>query len=217
MKWMPMKRSGRSVAEARRVLALICGVLVGFQGLAAANEAIIASVYHRQSINPPSDTGMTVCYGFVCRRRYEIDFAGSGQKALSAILAAGKASPEAERAAVAKAVAWFDRRVGPLIGTSRRVARADFRNGDDAGNFDCIDTSTNITSLLLLLSKWKLLRHHSVSATRFRGNLLFGQTPHNTAVLIASGTGRGWAVDMWTTRYGAPAEVKPIEQWLQEN
>jgi hypothetical protein len=196
--------------------ALICGALMGFQCHAAGNEAIISSVYSRQSINPPSDTGMTVCYGFGCRRRYEVDFAGQGRRALAAILAAGRASPKAERAAVARAVAWFDRRVGPLTGTSRRVARADFRNRDDAHNFDCLDTSTNITSLLLLLSKWKLLRYHTVAETRFRGNILVGQTPHNTAVLIES-NGDAWTVDMWTTRYGAPAEVMPLDRWLKEN
>jgi hypothetical protein len=195
---------------------LIVSGLVGFQAVATGNEAIVANVYNRQSINPPGSTGMTVCYGFGCRRRYDIDFGGQGQRALAAILASGKASPAAERQAVAKAVAWFDRRVGPVIGTSKRVARADFRSGDDAGNFDCIDTSTNITSLLLLLSKWKLLRHHTVGETRFRGNFLVGQTPHNTAVLVAS-TGDAWAIDMWTTKYGAPAEVMPIERWLKEN
>jgi len=198
-------------------LVLMCGVLLAPQGLVAGYDAIVTDVYDRQSINPPSDTGMTVCYGFGCRRRFEIDFLGLDQKALGEILAGGKSSPEAERAAVAKAVGWFDRRVGPVIGTSRRVARADFRNYDDAHNFDCIDTSTNITSLLLLLSKWKFLHHHTVGETRFRGNILVGQTPHNTAVLIASATGKAWTVDMWTTRYGAPAEVMPLERWLKEN
>jgi hypothetical protein len=199
------------------VLVLMCGVLAAPQDLPAGYDAILNDVYNRQSINPPSDTGMTICYGFGCRRRYEIDFEGPDRKAIAYILAAGKASPEAERAAVAKAVGWFDRRVGPVIGTSRRVSRADFRHRDDAHNFDCHDTSTNVTSLLLLFAKWNLLRHHTVGETRFRGNILFGQTPHNTAVLIASATGQAWSIDMWTTKYGAPAEVMPIERWLNEN
>jgi len=198
-------------------LVLMCGVLVAPQGVPASYDAIVRDVYDRQSINPPSATGMTVCYGFGCRRRHEIDFEGPDKKALEAIIAAGKASPEAERAAVAKAVGWFDRRVGPVIGTARRVVRADFRHLDDAHNFDCHDTSTNVTSLLLLLAKWNLLRHHTVGETRFRGNILVGQTPHNTAVLIATGTGQAWSIDMWTTTFGAPAEVMPIERWLQEN
>ena len=41
--------------------------------------------------------------------------------------------------------------MGSMIGTDRRVARADFRTGDDKHNFDCWDTTRNGTSLLLVL------------------------------------------------------------------
>ena len=85
--------------------------------LSAPQEALYSTV----SIYPPSANSMTVCYGFVCRRREILDFTPADRNALTQILAAGRASAAAERAAVQKAVIWFDRRMGPLIGTGGKA------------------------------------------------------------------------------------------------
>ncbi len=113
-----------------------------------------AELYTSVSINPPSATEMTVCYGFVCRRRAILDFSAADRKTLTQIVSAGKASPAAERAAVQKAVVWFDKRMGPEIGTATRVARADIRNRADANNYDCWDSTRNVSSFLLVLQEW---------------------------------------------------------------
>ncbi len=163
-----------------------------------------ADLYTSVSINPPSATEMTVCYGFVCRRRAMLDFSAADRKVLTQIMSAGKASPAAERAAVQKAVVWFDKRMGPQIGTTARVARADIRNRADATNYDCWDSTRNVSSFLLVLQEWGLLKHHTVSNPRYRGNIFAMQLPHNTAVLMEKASHVEWSVDMWTTRY-APA------------
>ena len=80
-----------------------------------------AALYTTVSIFPPSATSMTVCYSFVCRRREMLDFTPADRRALSKILGTGRSSAAAERAAVQKAVIWFDRRMGPIIGTDKRV------------------------------------------------------------------------------------------------
>jgi hypothetical protein len=185
-------------------------------GAMQLSDALV-ELYASVSIHPPSAERMTVCYGFVCRRRYIFDFTPADQKRLSEIMAPGRASAEAERKAVQQAVVWFDRRMGPLIGTARRIAYADFRYFDDKHNFDCYDTTRNTTSLLLVLQEWGLLRHHVVSEPRYRGNFLMLQTPHNTAVLADRNTGRMWVVDMWTKAYGELPDVMLVEQWLSEN
>src|SRR5260370_41557515 len=85
--------------------------------VAAELSAPQAALYSTVSIFPPSAQRMTVCYGFVCRRREILDFTAGDRNTLTQILAAGRASAAAERAAVQKAVVWFDRRMGPVIGT----------------------------------------------------------------------------------------------------
>jgi hypothetical protein len=177
----------------------------------------LSYLYTSVSMHPPTAERMTVCYGFGCRRRMIWDFTVGDRKALTDILAKGRASAEAERKAVQQAVAWFDRRVGPIIGTNKRIARADFRHFADQHNYDCFDTTRNTASLLLVMQDWGLLRHHFVGTPRFRGKFFLGQTPHNTAVLTEKASGRDWVVDMWTRAYAELPDVMTVEQWLTED
>lgn len=209
-----------------RRAALIYGAIVLsgqiLPGIVAAPHAAemsgeVAKLYESVSVNAPKDGSMTVCYGFVCRRRAVFDFTASDKKALTAIMNAGKASPAAERAAFQKAVVWFDRRLGPIIGTNIRIAFADFRHRADATNYDCWDTTRNVTALMLTLTDWGLLRHHTVSDPRYRGNPLKFQTPHNTAVLMEKVNRSEWAVDMWTVAFAQPPEVMTVSEWQDRN
>lgn len=196
--------------------ALFAGCAWMQPGNASSITPELAELYTSVSINPPSASEMTVCYGFVCRRRATLDFSDADRKALAQILSAGKASPAAERAAVQKAVVWFDKRMGPVIGTTTRVARADIRNRADASNYDCWDSTRNVSSFLLVLQEWGLLKHHTVGNPRYRGNIFAMQLPHNTAVLMETASRVEWVVDMWTTRYAQPPDVMLVEQWLKE-
>ena len=185
--------------------------------LAVELSASVAELYSKVSIFPPTAKSMTVCYGFVCRRRVMLDFTAGDRNALTQIMAAGRGSAAAERAAVRKAVIWFDRRMGPVLGTSTRVARADFRHRDDAHNYDCWDTTRNTTSLLLVLQQWGLLKFHGVGDPHYRGNALVLQTPHNTAVLVDRATRVEWVVDMWTRGYPQPPDVMTVQKWVKED
>jgi hypothetical protein len=175
-----------------------------------------SALYESVSIYAPNGNDMTVCYGFVCRRRFEFEFTAADKKALEAIMAKGKASPEAERVAIQNAVVWWDRRMAPLIGTSIRLPRADFRHRADATNYDCWDTTRNITGLMLLMQSWGYFRHHTVSDPRYRGNVLVLQTPHNTPV-IKDKAGGEWVVDMWTVGFAQPPQVMTVAQWMTED
>lgn len=199
------------------VIAAVFGIMVDAQPLSAMQLSPQQSeLYTSVSINPPSSSEMTICYGFVCRRRATLDFTAADRKALTQILAAGKATAVAERAAIQKAVIWFDRRVAPMVGTAGRVSRADIRSGADAKNFDCWDSTRNVSSFLLVLQEWGLLKHHTVGNPRYRGNILAMQLPHNTAVIVEKESRIEWSVDMWTTRYLQPPDVMLVEQWLKE-
>lgn len=177
----------------------------------------VAELYASVSIYPPSATSITVCYGFVCRRRHILDFTAGDRAALTAIMKAGRANAVAERAAVQKAVIWFDRRMGPILGTNKRVAKADFRFRDDAHNYDCWDTTRNTTSLLLVMQQWGLLKFHSIGDPKFRGYSLVLQTPHNTAVLVDRATKVEWVVDLWPRGYLQPPDVMTVAKWVTEN
>jgi hypothetical protein len=107
--------------------------------------------------------------------------------------------------------------MGPVIGTNKRVAKADFRYFDDKHNFDCWDTTRNTTSLLLVLQEWHLLKYHVVGDPHYRGNTLVLQTPHNTAVLVERATGVEWVVDLWPRGYLQPPDVMTVAKWVTED
>jgi hypothetical protein len=182
---------------------------------AAEVSAGIMQLYTSVSIYPPSASTMTVCYGFVCRRREMLDFSAGDRAALTRIMAAGHANAAAERAAVQKTVIWFDRRMGPILGTNKRVAEADFRANDDKHNYDCWDTTRNTTSLMLAMQMWNLFKFHTVGDPHYRGFSL-GQTPHNTAVLVERATKVEWAVDLWPRGYLQPPDVMTVAKWVTE-
>ncbi len=203
----------------RLMVALLGGGLFMAPAAAAAIEVsyAIERMYSSVEMPPPTASRMTVCYGFVCRLRTHLHFTPADRKALTDILDKGKASPEEERKSLQLAVNWLDRRMGPILGTNRRVARADIRHMDADHNYDCYDTTRNAVSLLLVLREWGLLRHHTVSDPRYRGTLIFGQTPHNTAVVKDRTTGEEWALDLWTKGYNELPEVMTIRRWVTEN
>lgn len=203
----------------RRIVAVLAAVVALGETVVPAGAGQlspqVAQLYSSVSIFPPTAAGMTVCYGFVCRRRHELAFGPGDRAALTRIMAAGKASAAAERKAVQAAVVWLDRKLGPVLGTDKRIARADFRYFDDKHNYDCWDTTRNTTSLLLVMQDLGLLKYHSVGDPKYRGNVLVLQTPHNTAVLVERATGAEWVVDMWTRAYAQTPEVMPVDQWVK--
>ena len=210
-------RGRQTRARLAVVLGVVGAALFGTPSKAAETSSAVAALYCSVSIYPPSTKSMTVCYGFVCRRREILDFTLADRNALTQTMAAGRASAAAERAAVQRAVVWFDRRMGPIIGTNKRVAKADFRYFDDRHNYDCWDTTRNTTSLLLVLQDWGLLKYHVVGDPRYRGNTLVLQTPHNTAVLVDRVTKVGWVVDLWPRGYLQPPDVMPVAKWVKED
>ena len=134
-------------AKRTELAGALCAAILSLSAMAPSRAAELSSgimqLYTSVSIYPPSASTMTVCYGFVCRRREMLDFGAADRAALARIMATGRANAAAERAAVQKAVIWFDRRMGPILGTDKRVAKADFRANDDKHNYDCWDTTTS--------------------------------------------------------------------------
>jgi hypothetical protein len=219
---MNLMRLWRQAGEPARglifALALLGSIPVAAAAPLRAGElsAAQAQLYSSVSIYPPSASAMTVCYGFVCRRREILNFTPGDRAALTQIMNSGHASAVAERAAAQRAVIWFDHRMGPVIGTSKRVANADVRALDDKHNYDCWDTTRNVTSLLLVLQQWGLFKFHDVGDPHYRGNPLVLQLPHNTAVLLDRASKVEWVVDLWPRGYGQPPDVMTLAQWQKE-
>jgi hypothetical protein len=194
-------------------IAVLC--LVWAAPAAADRASVEAAAYGGYSMSPPTTSFMTVCHGFGCRYRAELALTPADHAALKRLMAAGKGSAIKERGAVAAAGAWFDKRISAVADTKGHVARA---NRDymfnSAGQFDCIDSSRNTTSLLLLLDELGLLKYHTVAEPEARGHMIDFRPLHATAVLVEKATGVKWSIDAWTRAYGQAPEVMPLARWM---
>jgi hypothetical protein len=197
---------------ARILLFVACFFMIGDGAVLAAEEAF-AEIYAELSLRMPTPTLVVVCHAFGCNNQTHIVLSTSDRARLATLLAAGKASPANERRALAGAVQWFERRIGPVAGTTGRVARAGAAESHDPGQMDCIDLSANNTSLFLVLMQLKLLQHHRPELPVSRGFLVDGRMPHTTAVVSEIKSGQRWAVDNWTRKYGEMPEVLPLDDW----
>ncbi len=200
--------------------ALIFLIGVGFIAAGGAPPAsadfdsVVAATYSDFSLSPPSIDAINICHGFGCQFRDELALTGADRATLAKILGGGAGSAAAERRAIGAAGAWFDRRIGPVAGTVGHVARANREYMFDKRQMDCIDSSRNTTSLLLVLERLKLLHHHTVAEPEARGFIIDGRPPHATAVLIEKATGVKWSIDSWTRAYGQTPEIMPLAQWM---
>src|SRR5262249_47974798 len=120
--------------------------------LSGASALTIDEGYASVSLSRPTTRMVIVCHDFGCAQRTPVSRGPGDRAPWRRRPAPGGAWAEAERRAIAAAWAWFDRRVGPAAGTTHRVARATGLGGESkVGQMDCIDTSRNSTSLLLVL------------------------------------------------------------------
>jgi hypothetical protein len=190
---------------------LVCGPVQ-----AAEVEAAIAQKFEEWSLPVPHPGRVIVCHGFNCRYRTEIGLHKGDHVRLAGMMAAGRASPAAERRAVATAVAWLARRVAPEAGTAKARARANgIGDSGDPSQFDCIDTTTNTTTYLVVLERLGLLQHHRIQLPVSRHFFIDGGL-HTTAVLAERKSGRRWAIDPWTHNNGELPDVLPVDVWQQQ-
>jgi len=199
------------------VLALVVVDLMTSSASAATVDAAVVRRYEEMSLPAPTLSSVVVCHGFGCRFRTQVGVSAADHAKLTQLLATGRANREAERKAVAQAVAWFERRVAPEAGTGAARAYATGPLDAQPSQFDCIDASTNTTTTLVLLEELGLLRFHRLVAPVSRNLFLGLGVIHTTAVLVELQGGREWAIDSWVRNNGQPPDVLPLKTWYAGN
>ncbi|MGF7007056.1 hypothetical protein [Aminobacter sp. BE322] len=159
----------------------------------------------------PASGRIDICHGYGCAFRSRLDLGPGDAGRLASIMAAGKASPKAERAAIARAVSYFEKRAQQVTGV-RDQPRSEFGASKVRGQMDCVDESTNTDALLRYLQARGLLKHHKVDRRTSRGFLLDGRYPHWTAVVRAP-DGTRWVVDSWYAPMGGAPDIFPLGEW----
>lgn len=153
---------------------------------------------------------ITICHGYGCVFRSRLTLTAADGARFRSIMNSGAGSPKAERAAISRAVRYFEERAFSATGFRDRP-RATVGKAE-RGQMDCVDESTNTRALLLYLAERGLLKFHKVGRNASRGYFLDGRYPHFTAV-VSDPSGTKWVVDSWYAPMGGAPDIFPYEQW----
>nr|WP_319512773.1 hypothetical protein [uncultured Cohaesibacter sp.] len=165
----------------------------------------------------PTKTTIYICHAFGCTLKYGYHLTKGDIAKLKKILYTGRRSPEAERKAIGNAVAWFEKRVGPYVGSDKDKGGLDMRNAGVPGQMDCIDEASNTTSLITFAQQHGFLKYHKVQSPVARGFFLDGRYPHATAVVLDIKNDKRYAIDSWIYDNGVFPKIKPLKDWMAES
>lgn len=201
-----------------RFIQAIAGLITAFILGSCAGQSLGSADgwYNGQNGTPPREQRVYICHGFGCTYKTPVDFSARDLRHLKALLARGRSSPAAERAAVSRAVQWQEKRVAGPVGSANDTGGYDPKNSRVRGQMDCIDEASNTTSLLLVAEARGYLHHHKVGRPVARGFFLDGRYPHATATLREKRSGKVWAIDSWVRSNGKAPDVMALDAWLLE-
>jgi hypothetical protein len=201
----------------RRAFLIVFGLMLcNGPGAAMELDFGIVKTLEQLALPIPDPERPVVCHGFGCAYRTPISLRPADRAQLRKLFGTAAArSPDAERKAMAAAMAWFEKRVAAEAGTGRAIARAGYGHAGDPSQFDCFDKTSNTVELLVVVVQMGLLRHHVIDEPVSRVGL--GSLPHTTAVVRERSGGQRWAIDGWTHANGELPDVMPLEKWRSES
>lgn len=170
---------------------------------------------NNHDLKRPNPDDFEHCRGYGCAIRDRVSLDKQEWKTVSRYFH-GVHSAAAERTAISRSIAAFEKIVGSKTGTE----------GDIAGTFaetgpfqlDCVDESTNTTIYLAMLQDKNLLKYHTLSAPITRtpatgmknGKLWL----HRGAVIFDTKSKTPYVVDSWFRDNGNPADIIAAGPWL---
>lgn len=193
-----------------RLLTLLIGIIGACASPLRADGG--AAFLERLSLNSSPSSVLIICHGFGCADRNQFVLTAARLAMLRGMLGAAKSARD-ERRVLAKEVAWLDREGGRTAGTVGRIARASAETRSGPAQMDCIDLTANITELLIVLDRNKMLKFHHVGEPVSRGLFIDGKRPHTTPVIVENASGTEWSIDSWTKAYGQSPDIMTITAW----
>jgi len=153
------------------------------------------------------------CHGYGCTSKSYAWFTPKQWKAIERVFKKPAATPEQERSQIAKAIALMEKQTAFLVGTQEDQAKAPI-NRVSHMELDCIDETVNTTKYLRFLEEAEWLKFHMVGKPAYRGYMINGMYPHNTATIIEIETQDVYVVDTYVYANGEKPDIREIDSWL---
>jgi hypothetical protein len=192
-------------------------LLLSLAGCSYQSHGPIDQHYQSFAARTPEKDRVFVCSAYGCRTQTPFRFTKADIIKLQSLMAAAKngGSPAEERRSIARTLAWMEKRVGDVVGTSADRPGDDFLGAGDPTQMDCVDVATNLSSYLLVLERNKLLRHHTVGTVFVKEDWRRGWSgwPHYAAIVVENQSKQRYAVDGWLMASGEEPEIVEAEKW----
>lgn len=154
------------------------------------------------------------CYGYGCTKSVHLGFNKSQWKSIERIFKKKPAkTAEIERNKIGRAIALMEQYTGKLAGTENDLPKAPITRRSYQ-ELDCVDETINTSKYLKFLADANLLKFHVVSKPAFKGGLINGVYPHNTATVKVVETGEVYVIDSYIFKNGAQPNIRGLDSWL---
>lgn len=154
------------------------------------------------------------CYGYGCRNQALTNFTDPEWRAIQKIFKKKSKTPEDERKKISKAIAKMEQYMGEEFGTKNDLPKAPLSKESET-ELDCIDETVNTTKFLKFLEEADLLVFHKVSKPVYKGYMLNGVYPHNSAAVMETETGAVYVIDSYIFENGAEPNIRQLDNWYQ--
>ncbi|MEM6811260.1 MAG: hypothetical protein AAF549_02215 [Pseudomonadota bacterium] len=187
-----------------RVFILLSSVFLTACGSAGLN----LMPYYDDTATPQS---FPLCHGYSCTSKTQTAFTKKEWLQIKAILKKSKTA-EQEREQIGKAIAKAEQIIGPKTNTDQDLAMAPIIRRSHQ-ELDCIDETVNTTKYLNFFFGEGLLKFHTVGQPAYRGALINGNYPHNTATIIDNETKEVFVVDSYVYAAGEAPDIRTVQSW----
>lgn len=156
----------------------------------------------------------TYCYGYGCSKSMRLGFNKYEWKQISKIFKKPAKDAAAERLKIGKAIALMETYTGKLAGTENDLPKAPYIR-QSYQELDCVDETINTSKYLTFLSDAKFLKFHFIGVPAFKGGLINGKYPHNTATVVETATGEVFVIDSYIFANGMEPNIRDLDNWRQ--
>lgn len=157
----------------------------------------------------------TMCHGYGCSYKTITNFTDTEWRAVKRIFKVKSKTAEAERTKIARAVALMEEQMGAAIGTDIDLPKAPLTR-KSIKELDCIDETVNTTKYLSFLVDEDLLKFHVVGKPVYKGYMLNGVYPHNSASVVEVETGDIFVIDSYIFANGEEPDIRTLDSWLDK-
>ena len=152
------------------------------------------------------------CYGYGCTKKIRLGLNDYEWQQITRIFNLPSKNAQDERYKIGKAIALIEQYTGKLANTEGDLPKAPIRR-QSYQELDCIDETINTTKYLKFLADANFLHFHAVGKPVYKGLLINGVYPHNSASVVEIGSGAVYAIDSYIYANGLEPDIRSLDHW----